>query len=70
MTGRTYTLALIAHDGKKDDLLRLAKEHLELLGRLDLVATATTGSLLRSQLTCRSGGSRADRRAATWRSAR
>ncbi len=45
-----YTLALIAHDGKKDDLLRFAKEHLELLGRLDLVATATTGSLLASQL--------------------
>jgi methylglyoxal synthase len=50
MTGPTYTLALIAHDGKKDDLLRFAKEHLELLGRLDLVATATTGSLLASQL--------------------
>lgn len=45
-----YTLALIAHDGKKDDLLRFAKEHLQLLGRLDLVATATTGSLLASQL--------------------
>lgn len=50
MTEGTYTLALIAHDGKKDDLLRFAKEHLELLGRLDLVATATTGSLLASQL--------------------
>jgi methylglyoxal synthase len=50
MTEGTYTLALIAHDGKKDDLLRFAKEHLQLLGRLDLVATATTGSLLASQL--------------------
>lgn len=50
MTEGRYTLALIAHDGKKDDLLRFAKEHLELLGRLELVATATTGSLLASQL--------------------
>lgn len=50
MSGRPYTLALIAHDGKKDDLLRLAKEHAELLGRLRLVATATTGSLLAAEL--------------------
>lgn len=50
MSEGRYTLALIAHDGKKDDLLRFAKEHLQLLGRLDLVATATTGSLLASQL--------------------
>ena len=50
MTEGRYTLALIAHDGKKDDLLRFAKEHVQLLGRLDLVATATTGSLLASQL--------------------
>jgi methylglyoxal synthase len=50
MSEDRYTLALIAHDGKKDDLLRFAKEHLQLLGRLDLVATATTGSLLASQL--------------------
>ena len=45
-----YTLALIAHDGKKDDLLRFAKDHLDLLRRLQLVATATTGSLLSAQL--------------------
>jgi methylglyoxal synthase len=50
MTEGRYTLALIAHDGKKDDLLRFAKEHLDLLGRLDLIATATTGSILASQL--------------------
>jgi methylglyoxal synthase len=46
----TFTLALIAHDGKKDDLLRFAKEHVDLLRRLELVATATTGSLLSAQL--------------------
>jgi methylglyoxal synthase len=45
-----YTLALIAHDGKKDDLIRFAKEHLDLLRRLRLVATATTGSLLSAEL--------------------
>lgn len=46
----SYTLALIAHDGKKDDMLRFAREHLELLRRLRLVATATTGSLLAADL--------------------
>ena len=50
MADRPYTLALIAHDGKKDDLLRFAKDRLDLLRRLQLVATATTGSLLSAQL--------------------
>ena len=50
MSTRPYTLALIAHDGKKDDMLRFAKDHLELLRRLRLVATATTGSLLAADL--------------------
>ena len=50
MSTRPYTLALIAHDGKKDDMLRFAKEHIELLRRLALVATATTGSLLAADL--------------------
>jgi methylglyoxal synthase len=45
-----YTLALIAHDGKKDDMLRFAQEHLDVLRRLRLVATATTGSLLAARL--------------------
>ncbi len=44
------TLALIAHDGKKDDMLRFAKEHVDLLRRLRIVATATTGSLLAAEL--------------------
>lgn len=50
MSDHPYTLALIAHDGKKDDLLRFAKEHLDLLRRVRLVATATTGSQLAAQL--------------------
>ena len=45
-----FTLALIAHDGKKDDMLRFASEHLDELRPLDLIATATTGSLLRAEL--------------------
>jgi hypothetical protein len=45
-----FTLALIAHDGKKDDMLRFAREHLDELRGLSLIATATTGSLLRNEL--------------------
>lgn len=50
MTDRPFTLALIAHDGKKDDLLRFAKEHVDVLRRVELVATATTGSMLSAKL--------------------
>lgn len=39
-------LALIAHDGKKDDLVRFAQENLETLKRHHLVATGTTGKRL------------------------
>jgi methylglyoxal synthase len=38
-----HTLALIAHDGKKNDLVRFAQQHLDLLGRFRLIATGTTG---------------------------
>lgn len=37
------TLALIAHDGKKDDIVRFARAHGEELRRFDLIATGTTG---------------------------
>jgi methylglyoxal synthase len=47
---RPFTLALIAHDGKKDDMLGFARRHLETLRTVQLVATATTGSLLRAEL--------------------
>ncbi|GBC86307.1 Methylglyoxal synthase [bacterium HR12] len=50
MDDRPFALALIAHDGKKDDLLRFAREHLDVLRGLRLVATATTGSLLSAEL--------------------
>jgi methylglyoxal synthase len=40
------TLALIAHDGKKADMVAFALSHRERLLNYDLVATATTGKLL------------------------
>lgn len=40
------TLALIAHDGKKADMLAFAMEHKDILSRYELVATRTTGQLL------------------------
>ncbi|AEB11086.1 methylglyoxal synthase [Marinithermus hydrothermalis] len=43
-------LALIAHDGKKLDLISFAKDHRETLARFDLVATGTTGRLLREKV--------------------
>src|SRR5258706_15305440 len=40
------TLALIAHDGKKADMVAFALSNKERLIEYDLVATATTGRLL------------------------
>jgi methylglyoxal synthase len=40
------TLALIAHDGKKADMVAFALSNKEVLQRYDLVATKTTGQLL------------------------
>ncbi len=37
------TLALIAHDGKKAELVAFVKDHISVLQRLRLVATGTTG---------------------------
>lgn len=44
------TLALIAHDGKKAAMLAFARENQAVLSRYDLVATSTTGRLLRDEL--------------------
>lgn len=43
---RRKTLALIAHDGKKADMLAFANDHLPVLRRYDLVGTGTTSRLL------------------------
>jgi len=39
-------LALIAHDEKKDDLIRFAKRNQNFLKNFNLIATGTTGKLL------------------------
>jgi methylglyoxal synthase len=36
------TIALIAHDGKKDDMVRFAQEHRERLAQFELIGTGTT----------------------------
>ena len=46
----TATLALVAHDGKKDDLVRLAVRYRSTLARLHLIATAHTGGILAREL--------------------
>lgn len=40
------TIALIAHDGKKADLVGFVKDNIEFFKTYDLVATSTTGSHL------------------------
>jgi len=44
------TIALIAHDKKKDEMLDFASHHKELLSKFHLVATRTTGTLLKEKL--------------------
>lgn len=43
-------IALIAHDGKKNDMIALAREFHALLQQCTLCATGTTGSRLRAEL--------------------
>jgi methylglyoxal synthase len=49
MTARDK-LAIIAHDGRKADLTAWATYNRERLSEFDLVATATTGALLRDKV--------------------
>ncbi len=44
------TIALIAHDGKKADMVAFATYNRSTLAAFDLVATATTGQLLREKV--------------------
>lgn len=39
-------LALIAHDGKKDEMLAFARRHRETLARYRLIGTGTTGGMV------------------------
>lgn len=44
------TIALIAHDAKKDELVEFAREHLSFFQQHKLVATGNTGKLLNERL--------------------
>lgn len=43
------TIALIAHDQKKEEMLSFVESHREILAQQKLVATATTGRLIREK---------------------
>lgn len=45
MTG-TQTLALIAHDGKKQDMVAFAMKNESVLAKYKIIATNTTGTML------------------------
>ena len=40
------TIALIAHDGKKADMVAFVKDHIEFLRTAHIIATGTTGSYI------------------------
>ncbi|WP_374164764.1 methylglyoxal synthase [Arcticibacter sp. MXS-1] len=42
----TKTIALIAHDGRKAEMVAFVKDHYEILHKMKLVATGTTGSYI------------------------
>jgi len=44
------SIALIAHDKKKNDLAFFAKDHADVLGQFHLIATSTTGSVLKDKV--------------------
>ncbi len=46
METSSKAVALIAHDRMKLDLAMFARDHAEVLGRFDLIATGTTGKVL------------------------
>lgn len=46
MSAEAKTVALIAHDNKKDDMIAFAQDHRDVLARYHLIATGTTGKLI------------------------
>lgn len=44
------TIALIAHDKKKESMLEFVKKHQQILSKHHLVATATTGRLIKESI--------------------
>ena len=53
MSEAAAKVALIAHDGKKDELRALVAEQLPVLRRVQLIATATTGKLIEEEFALR-----------------
>ncbi|MFN8375190.1 MAG: methylglyoxal synthase [Anaerolineae bacterium] len=49
MSTNPKTVALISHDGKKADMVAFAIDHRAVLQKYELVATHTTGTLLRDK---------------------
>ena len=47
---KNKTIALVAHDNKKDDLLQWAQNHIDILANYTIYATGTTGKLLEAEL--------------------
>ena len=47
--GMRKTIALIAHDAKKEDMVQLVKAHKEELAEVDLIATRSTGLTLKER---------------------
>jgi len=43
------TVALVAHDHKKSELLTWVQQHIEVMKQCNLVATGTTGGLIRDE---------------------
>ena len=43
---KTATVALVAHDHKKDDLLQWLKNHIAVMQKCNIVATGTTGGMI------------------------
>src|SRR5687768_14800611 len=50
MVDERKTLALIAHDGKKADMMAFAMKYKNVLERYELIATSTTGDLLTNKV--------------------
>lgn len=48
--GQPQRIALVAHNGRKDQMVLFAGQHLGVLSRFQIVATSTTGGLLEDQL--------------------
>ncbi len=49
-SGRPIHIALVAHNGRKDQMLTFAGQHLNVLSRFQIVATSTTGGILEEKL--------------------